>query len=334
MLLFVFDDIYNAMEQIKSQIFNQSKDQLQFAFGGAAISGEAGGYGFGSISEEDSIRLLDEAFERGIRVFDSAPIYGFGDSEVRMGKAFRKKREKVYLVSKCGVDWHENRRVNMSNDPKICQKMLEQSLRRFQSDYIDLYMLHWPDSKVDVRHSLEVLFKAKDQGKIVEIGLCNTTLDDYQKARELGEISVLQGEWSALQRQNKEIRELAKKEAMAWMSWGPFDKGILTKRVNKDRKITDKADCRSWAPWWKAMDKESKYQIVSRIDQQLQETDFDLLDFSVAFQKIQGPRSLAIFGFRNSEQLAGVYDSFQKNFPKDLMKKIFENVFGEVFDEH
>lgn len=321
------------MKNIKSKIFNQSNDQVQFAFGGAAISGESGGYGFGSISEEDSLRLLDEAYERGLRIFDSAPIYGFGDSEIRMGKAFRRKREKVYLISKCGVDWHENRRVNMSNDPKICQKMLEQSLRNFQSDYIDLYMVHWPDLKVDIRHSLEVLFKAKEEGKILEVGLCNTNLEDYIKAKEVGEICVLQGEWSPLQRQNKELRSMAEEEGLAWMSWGALDKGILTKRVDENRKILDKADCRSWAPWWKAMDKKSKYEIVARIDNVLKDTDFSLLDFAVAFQKLSGAETLPIFGFKNSEQLSQVYDSFHKKFPKDLMKKISENFFEDSLDE-
>lgn len=321
------------MKNIKSQIFNKSKDQLGFAFGGAAISGDSGGYGFGSISEEDSIRLLDEAFERGVRVFDSAPIYGFGASEVRMGKAFQRKREEVYLISKCGVDWHESGRVNMSNDPKVCKKMLEDSLRRFQSDYIDLYMLHWPDEKVDVRHSLEVLFKAQEEGKILEVGLCNTNLDEYKKGQELGEILVFQGEWSPLQRQNKSLRDLAKNENLAWMSWGALDKGILTKRVDRNRKIRDKADCRSWAPWWKAMDKETKYDLVARIDETLRDTGFSLLDFAVAFQKSSSPKTLPIFGFKNSEQLHGVYESFEKTFPNDLMKKVFESVFGEELDE-
>ena len=88
---------------------------IPMAFGGAAISGEGGGYGFGNISEADSIELLHMSYDLGLRIFDTAPIYGFGLSEIRMGKAFKEMREKVFIVSKSGVTWGDNKRVDMSN---------------------------------------------------------------------------------------------------------------------------------------------------------------------------------------------------------------------------
>ena len=81
-------------------------------FGGAAISGEGGGYGFGAISEKEAISLLHESLEKGMTVFDTAPIYGFGTSERRMGKAFKDRRDKAFIVSKGGITWHENKRVD------------------------------------------------------------------------------------------------------------------------------------------------------------------------------------------------------------------------------
>jgi len=162
-----------------------SISKIPLAFGGAAISGEGGGYGFGDINENDSIELLNSAYDKGIRIFDTAPIYGFGLSEVRMGKAFKQTRDKVFIVSKSGVTWGENKRVDMTNDPVVTTKMLEQSLRDLQSDYIDLYMIHWPDTRVDIRRPLEVLAKAKHQGKIKHIGLCNTNIADLEKGSEI-----------------------------------------------------------------------------------------------------------------------------------------------------
>ena len=118
--------------------------KLPLAFGGAAISGEGGGYGFGDISESAAIDLLKEAYDLGFTIFDTAPIYGFSLSEKRMGKAFKSMRDKVFIVSKSGVTWNESKRVDMTNDPKVARLMLEQSLRDLESDYIDLYMIHWP----------------------------------------------------------------------------------------------------------------------------------------------------------------------------------------------
>lgn len=126
-------------------------------FGGASISGEGGGYGFGDISKDNAISVLHHALERGIKVYDTAPIYGFGESERRIGEAFKNKREHAFIISKCGVTWHDSKRVNMTNDPVTTKKMIEQSLRDLSTDYIDLYMVHWPDKNTDIRHTLEVL---------------------------------------------------------------------------------------------------------------------------------------------------------------------------------
>src|SRR5688572_482163 len=131
------------------------------SFGCGAISGEGGGYGFGPILERDAVNLLNMAFDLGINLYDLAPIYGFGLAEKRLGRAFAKKREKVFLVSKCGVTWHENKRVNMTNDPIVAEKMLSQTLSHLRTDYVDLYMIHWPDSKLDIRVPMHALSKAK-----------------------------------------------------------------------------------------------------------------------------------------------------------------------------
>ncbi|MBY0416331.1 MAG: aldo/keto reductase, partial [Bdellovibrionales bacterium] len=258
---------------------------LPIAFGGAAISGEGGGYGFGDISEGDAINLLHEAYEGGIRIFDTAPIYGFGLSEQRIGKAFKNNREKVFLVSKSGVTWHENKRVDMNNDPVIAQKMIEQSLRDLNTDYIDLYMVHWPDNKVDIRKTLEVLSRAKQQGKILHIGLCNTNLDELNKAFEVDRIEVVQSEFNLFVNKyvNAEIFPYLKEKNISFMSWGTLDKGIITGRVDETRKEFDKSDCRSWAPWWKSMDNSEKFLAMKKLWPMLDKNHHSGLELALAF---------------------------------------------------
>lgn len=292
------------------------------AFGGASISGEGAGYGFGNISEDDAISLLNYAVERGVRIFDTAPIYGFGSSEVRMGKAFKQNREDVFLVSKSGVTWHENKRVDMSNDPVVTQKMLEQSLRDLQSEYIDLYMVHWPDERVDIRKTLEVLAKAKIDGKIKHIGLCNTTLEEYGKASEVDKIEVIQSQLNFFERDvQKDILPLAKNDDLSFMSWGTLDKGILTGRVNRERKF-DKADCRNWAPWWKAMDKESRYLVMDRIMPLLKEHGHTGLEMALSFNLQQDGVSTLLCGARNHEQLDGVLAAFENKLSEELLAEV------------
>ena len=276
---------------------------LRLGFGGAAISGEGGGYGFGEISEQSALGLLEEALDLGINLFDTAPIYGFGLSEKRIGMAFKNKREKVFIVSKSGVSWHSTKRVDMTNDPNVAQKMLEQSLRDLQSEYIDLYMIHWPDSKVDIRRPMEVLSKVKGEGKIKHIGLCNTFADDLNKAQEVDSVEAVQCSFSFFERRvREELFPLLKERNISFMGYGTLEKGILTKRVVNQRKF-DPSDCRSWAPWWKASDKDKKMEIVSRLAPLVEKSGYSMLELALGFVLSHNEVSSALCGARNSLQL-------------------------------
>lgn len=290
---------------------------LPIAFGGAAISGEGGGYGFGDISENQAIDLLLEAYEGGIKIFDTAPIYGFGMSEIRMGKAFKNIREKVFLVSKCGVTWHENKRVDMNNDPAIAQKMLEQSLRDLNTDFIDLYMVHWPDARVDIRKTMEVLSKAKHQGKIKHIGLCNTNLDELNKAFEIDRVEVVQSEFNLFTNKfvSEQLFPYLKEKNISFMSWGTLDKGIITGRVDQNRKTYDKSDCRSWAPWWKSADNSDKFEAMKKLWPLLDKNHHTGLELALAYNLSYPELSVAICGAKSSAQLQSLLKA-ATNLPK------------------
>lgn len=307
-----------AMTQLLKTIKNSS---LPLAFGGASISGEGGGYGFGDIGEGEAIDLLKEAYELGLRLFDTAPIYGFGLSEQRIGKAFAQTREKVFIVSKSGVTWHENKRVDMTNRPEVTQKMLEQSLRDLATDYIDLYMIHWPDASVDIRRPLEVLAKAKHQGKIKHIGLCNTTIDDLEKSKDVEKIEAVQSEFNFFQSAQAEtLFPYLKEHNISFMSWGTLDKGILTGRVDEKRKF-DQTDCRSWAPWWKNADNKSKFNAMKKIWPLLDEHNHSGLELALGHNLSFDEVTSALCGARNSEQLRSLLKALDHLPSKDLLEE-------------
>ncbi|MBT7609713.1 MAG: hypothetical protein HN576_08145 [Bacteriovoracaceae bacterium] len=285
----------------------ESLSPLRLGFGGAAISGEGGGYGFGDISEQDAINLLHCALERGVKVFDTAPIYGFGLSEKRMGKAFKGRRDDAFLISKSGVSWHENQRINMTNDPKETEKMLHQSLKDLQTEYIDLYMIHWPDERVDIRKPMEVLAKAKHDGKIKYIGLCNTFEEDCDKALEIDSIDVLQCQMNFFEREVEEkLFKYMNKNEMSFMSWGTLDKGILTKPIEEKPKY-DKSDCRSWAPWWKKADNTHKFESLKKISPMLKEHGHTMLELALGHNLSHKEVSMILCGAKSIKQLEGLF---------------------------
>lgn len=307
----------------------QDFPKFPIAFGGAAVSGEGMGYGFGQIDEKTSIKLLQKAYESGIEVFDTAPIYGFGLSEKRIGKALKSVREKVFYVSKSGVTWDQNQRVDINNDPKICQKMLETSLKDLETDCIDLYMIHWPDPRIDIRKSMEYLSRAKENGKIRYIGLCNTNVDDFNKASEIDGINAIQDVWNAFTWKHTMDRyEFLKDKKIYKMGYGTFDKGILTGRVDENRKF-EREDCRSWAPWWKKINKKRKFELVKELQEVLHKYEISLRDFALQFSLVkENFLDVALVGFRSIEQL----DTGLKSLKNKIDKKVMQEIMLEWMD--
>lgn len=226
-------------------------------FGGASLSGEGGGYGFGSLSEIEAEKLIKSAWDIGLTQYDTAPIYGYGLSEERLGRYLPKSAK---ICTKGGVDWHPNRRVNMTNSPLVIDRMLSESLKRLGRDFIDLYMIHWPDPSTDIRLALEPVISWQKKGFIGHIGLANTHLEDLNKAQQVTSIHSVQIEGSYLA-PDKALSLLPNiGNTMMSQSWGTLSKGILTGRVTMDRKF-DQHDLRSWAPWWK---KQNTQDLISK----------------------------------------------------------------------
>jgi myo-inositol catabolism protein IolS len=304
--------------QYSSFSVNQKKIS-KLSFGGASLSGEGKGYGFGAMDDKSAEHLIALALDVGITVFDSAPIYGHHLSEIRLGKYLNSKRDEIILVSKAGVTWHDNGRVNMSNDPLIIENMLHTSLKHLKSDYIDIYMIHWPDPRVDIRYSVEVLQKAKEQGKILQIGLCNTTQDELLLASEVSDIEVVQAECNFFHNAFNKFSFPKMK-----MGWGTLDKGILSGTVTLDRKF-EKDDCRSWAPWWKQSQWQEKVKKVEALQNYLKETQFNLLSVALAFSEQHVDTSLC--GFKNEEQLTSLLKAMENLPSKELLAKIEQRFF-------
>lgn len=287
------------------------------SFGGAAVSGEGGGYGFGNMSEEEAEKLLRFAYEIGINNFDTAPIYGFGLSEERFGRYLPKE---AVVVTKGGVDWHSSKRVNMTNDPKIIEKMFYESLKRLKRDRIDVYMIHWPDSKVDIRRPMEFLARAQEKGDVHKLGLCNTNLTDLSCAEEIAKIEVLQSELNLFR--SEPFENLQDQWQTRWsMSWGTFDKGILSGRVTAERKF-DSSDCRSWAPWWNKKEVLQKAHRVKQLGDLLSEYRISLVNFCLNYNLYHFGISTCLVGSKNQDDLVQVTSNLQQNISEEIIKEV------------
>ncbi|MBV70679.1 MAG: hypothetical protein CMH52_04950 [Myxococcales bacterium] len=307
-------------------------DASVIGFGAASISGDGGGYSFGQITDDASVELVHTSQDLGINVFDTAPIYGFGQSEQRLGSALRgSRRDKAFIASKCGITWDQQRRVRIDNSASTTRNMLEQSLRRLDTDWLDLYLVHWPDPEVDIRETYEVLVRAKEEGKVRAIGLSNTNQAELTLAQEVGPVEICQGQDSFFESWNR--RTLFKgfqDENVGFMAWGTLEKGILTGRVTPTREY-DSDDVRSHAPWWTETDHSKHFRVMKRVQILLEDNGHTGLDLALSHVLRADAVSTALCGARTPEQVRGLVAALNHPLSDDLVREC-DAVRSEIMD--
>jgi len=152
-----------------------------------------GGWLWGGTDEKRSIATILHAFDVGINLIDTAPVYGFGLSEKFCGKALKQygQRDKVIIATKMGLSWHEQNVVRDLRKETIL-KEVEDSLRRLQVDYIDLYQVHWPDTLVPPSEVGEALNSLLKSGKIRSIGVSNYTVAMIEEIKKFVPVHCVQ----------------------------------------------------------------------------------------------------------------------------------------------
>jgi aryl-alcohol dehydrogenase-like predicted oxidoreductase len=184
------------------------------------------------VSAEQGERVLLAAFDQGVNFFDTAALYGFGANESLVGKVMKPHRQKFTLASKCGmqgVDPGDGKLVRVIDGrPETIKKTCEDSLRRLQTDVIDLYYLHRWDKNVPIEDSVGALSDLVRQGKIQTIGLSEVSAGTLRKAHAVHPIAAVQTEYSLWTR-NPEIAVLqaCRELGTAFVAFSPVARGFL-----------------------------------------------------------------------------------------------------------
>ncbi|MFB6645879.1 aldo/keto reductase [Bacillus toyonensis] len=187
-------------------------------------------------SETEAMRIIDEAIDLGINFFDTADLYDYGLNEEFVGKALKGKRDQIVLTTKVGNRWTEEKNGWAWDPSKAYIKAeVKESLRRLQTDYIDLYQLHGGTLEDPIDETIEAFEELKKEGIIRHYGISSirpNVIRDYAKRSNI--VSVLM-EYSLLNRRPEEWFPLLNEHQISVIARGPLAKGILTD--NNARKI-------------------------------------------------------------------------------------------------
>src|ERR1700753_3190339 len=145
-----------------------------------------GGWMWGGTDEAESIATIRAAFEHGVNLIDTAPVYGFGRSEEIVGKALAENglRSDVVIATKVGLQWDGGKVSRNASRARIIREF-EDSLRRLRTDYIDVYQVHWPDPLIEIEETADAMQTLYAQGKIHAIGVSNFSVSQMERFRSI-----------------------------------------------------------------------------------------------------------------------------------------------------
>ncbi len=192
--------------------------------------------------DRKSEEIIYAAIDMGINFFDVAPVYGWGHSETVLGKALKKNnlRNKVLIASKGGLLWNDAHETTNNLSGKSLLQEIDASLARLQTDYIDIYQMHWPDPNVPLEETAEALTVMKKAGKIRYVGLSNFSQQDIEKMMKYIDVHCQQSLYNMLERNPKnyhsipldylterEVLPTVKKYGQAFLPYSPLFQGLL-----------------------------------------------------------------------------------------------------------
>lgn len=195
-----------------------------------------GGWMWGGTDETESIVTIRTAVEHGINVIDTAPVYGFGRSEEIVGNAIAhgELRSNLIIATKAGLEWQRDRVSRNASRARIMRE-IEDSLRRLQTDYIDVYQVHWPDPLVKIEETAEAMYTLYKQGKIRAIGVSNFSVDQIVRFRSVAPLHVLQPPYNLFERGiEADPLPYCRDNKIAMFGYGALCRGLLSGRMRAD----------------------------------------------------------------------------------------------------
>ncbi len=211
-------------------------------------------------------KVVDATLDAGINFFDTADIYGTGQSEEYVGRALGSRRSGVVLATKFGMKMDEQRK---GAKPAYVRQALEDSLSRLGTDYVDLYQLHTPDPEVPIADTLGALDELVKAGKVREIGCSNFSADQLREAEAAAgpgaaRFVSVQNEYSLFHREpEREVLAACERQGLAFIPFFPLASGLLTGKYRKGRPLPEGTRIKPGSRWAKLLTEEN----LDRIEQ-------------------------------------------------------------------
>ncbi len=285
----------------------------------------AGGNVWGAQDDDVSIATVHAALDAGITFFDTAE--GYGNSERVLGRGLKENRNKAVIATKVGGG-----HLSADDLPKAC----EQSLKNLQTDYIDLYQIHWPNHNIPIAETAGALSRLRDQGKIRAIGVCNFACGDLGDLLAVAEIVTNQLPYSLLWRViEREIQPMCLENEIGIICYSPLMQGLLTGRYASVDEVPDGlartrlySHDRPMARHGEIGCETEVFNALAKIRSVAAEAGVTMAEMALAWVRQQPGVTSLLVGARTPEEVRWNLPSVALTLSNDLLKRLSEIAEG------
>ncbi len=281
--------------------------------------------------ESKAIATIRSAVERGINLIDTAPVYGFGNSEEIVGKALEGIRDKAVIATKVALDWNDDGPFRNATPARIRQE-IEDSLRRLKTDHIDLYQVHWPDPLTPIDETARELEKLRQEGKVLALGVSNFSPEQMDAFRDVAPLAAVQPPYNLFERDiEKDVLSYAKDHGLAVLAYGALCRGLLAGKMSPSTRF-DGDDLRKVDPKFQSPRFEQYLAAVAALEDYARARhDKTVLALAIRWILDKGP-TIALWGARKPEQIEGVDEAFGWSLSQEELDEIDKILTRHVTD--
>jgi aryl-alcohol dehydrogenase-like predicted oxidoreductase len=283
-----------------------------------------GGWMWGGSDEREAIKTIHAALDRGINLIDTAPVYGFGRSEEIVGKALAMegRRKGAIIATKAGLDWKDGKPFRDARKTRIVEEV-ENSLRRLQTDVIDLYQVHWPDPNTPIAEVAEAMGALHRAGKIRAIGVSNFSPAQMDEFRKVAPLHTAQPPYNLFERAiEQDVLPYCRDRDMAVLAYGSLCRGLLSGRMSEASAFSGD-DLRKSDPKFQAPRFAQYLAAVERLDRLAKERfGKKVIHLAVRWVLDRNKMNIALWGARRADQLSPIGDALGWKISSQVMAEI------------
>ncbi|WP_122422026.1 aldo/keto reductase [Pseudomonas viridiflava] len=276
------------------------------------------------IDEQESIATLHRALELGVSFFDTADMYGPHTNEALLGRALQGKRDSLYLASKFGIVRSDDPHARgVDGRPEYVRQAIDGSLKRLNTDYLDLYYQHRVDPNVPIEDTIGAMAELVKAGKVRHIGICEASAETIERAHRVHPLAALQSEYSLWSRDPEQDDVLAtcRRLGIAFVAYSPLGRGFLTGELRTPEDFAPD-DYRRFSPRFQGENFNRNLQLVEKVKAIAAAKGISASQLALAWVLAQGDDIIPIPGTKQRKYLESNVAAASVELSKDELAQL------------